>query len=213
MIGLLERAGGQPRRQSLLHGVGGLHPGRILGPHPAKILDTLLGSLRLLMALLVQRWIQQLQAQQEDHEQRAHNLPRLALREPAVDPGKDGAHHQDVEGRKSRQRQCRPGKELRPRHRDAHQDAQAAQRADDGGDIRQPKDHIQQIVRSEAHREAQQDTQVKLFLKRGQHHRTHLPEDARHPEDGRQELPLFTGNQCISARTHDGAQPQPHEGI
>jgi len=84
------------------------------------------------MPLLINRRVQQLEAQQPRHEDCAHDLARSALCQPPFDPGKDGSCQQNIERSKNDQRQRNPQQHSRPRYRDAKPDAHATKPAEDG---------------------------------------------------------------------------------
>ena len=90
--------------------------------------------------MLPEGGIEQLQTENQHHEKRAHNLPRSALRKPAVDPGKDGTHQQNVKGRKEDEDNGRPEKESRLGNGDSDKDAEAAKEAENGGNVGESKD-------------------------------------------------------------------------
>ena len=165
------------------------------------------------MPFLVECRIQQLRAQRQHQERRAQNLPGLPLCQPAVDPGKDGPRHQDVEDPKSHQRQRRPGKQLGARRHDPYPDAQAAKPTQNRGDIRQPKDQVKQAERRKAHRKPQQAAHVELFLKRGHRHGNQLPHQKHDPKQNRQKLQRIAPGHGISAHTQAHAHCQPHHGV
>jgi hypothetical protein len=73
-----------------------------------------------------ERGIEQLQAEHGDHEDCAENLARLALGEPAIDPGEDGADEQEIEHCKDEQGDGCPEEKGRPGSGYARKEAERA---------------------------------------------------------------------------------------
>ena len=148
--------------------------------------------------MLPEGGIEQLQTENQHHEKRAHNLPRSALRKPAVDPGKDGTHQQNVKGRKEDEDNGRPEKESRLGNGDSDKDAEAAKEAENGGNVCEPEDEIEEKEGAEAYRKTQQGAEIELLLKGGEHDGHDLPHEADAPEDDGQVLPLGAGSDDVS---------------
>ena len=87
---------------------------------------------------------------------RPHDLARAPLRQPAVDPGRDGADQKNVEHRKDNKASAiqpnRSGRTtLMPTRRPS-----TAESAQDGGNIHHAEDQMEQVKRAKANRKSQQ---------------------------------------------------------
>ena len=56
------------------------------------------------------RGTDQLKTEHRENEKHAHDFARAALRQPALQPGKDRLHQNEIEEREGQQHQKRPGK-------------------------------------------------------------------------------------------------------
>ena len=107
----------------------------------------------------------------------------------------------------------RPEKEGRLGNGDSDKDTEAAEKAEDGGNVGESKDEIEKKEGTEADRKAQQGAEVKLLLKGGEHDGHDLPHEADAPEDDGQVLPLGAGGDDIGVDARADTNAETDEAI
>src|SRR5579862_5634686 len=130
----------------------------------------------------------ELEAQHEQNEKYAHNLARTALRQPALEPGKDHLHEYKVEKAEGDQHEQRPRKQRDAGEAYTEKHSHEPDAANGARGIAKPISQPHQKIRAVGQREAQQFRRIGIVRESRRHHGEELPEKENGPEQDGEEL-------------------------
>src|SRR5580704_1400997 len=154
----------------------------------------------------------QLKAQHHQDEEYSHDFASTALGQPALEPGEDRLHQDEVEQREGEHHQQRPGKKKRPGDAGAEKNSEQCQTAKSTGWVAEAVGKSDQKERTVVEREAQQVARVWIVGEGGSHHGENLPEEKDRPEQGCEILGLVLRDEIPGESGGGGEAPESAEG-
>src|SRR5215472_4792626 len=124
----------------------------------------------------------ELETDDEKKKNDPKNLARVPLRQPALDPGKDGTGENEIDQGESQQDERRPNGQRRIGECYPAPDPQQPQTAQSRGDIERAISYDDEEIRPITERVPQKDGGIRTLREGGRHHGKELPEHEYGPQ-------------------------------
>src|SRR5215469_16959685 len=124
----------------------------------------------------------ELETDDEQKKKDAKNRARVPLRQPALDPGKDGTGENEIDEGEGQQDERGPNRQRRIGERYAAPDPQQPKTAQSRGDIEGAISYDDEEIRPITEREPQKDGGIRTLREGSRHHGKKLPEHKYGPQ-------------------------------